>query len=904
MRQPSILSRLGAAVLAAAAIIGLGGFAPPDVRGRPLAGTQRSPLRSRGTLTSFVRSGPAARGTARQTPASTQETSKAIDALLAKSAEAQVRGEFAEMQQAAERALDLSRASGDPLRTARALLAIATSKFYQSKIVDAVPLLREGLPLAVAAGDRKLEARYYNGLGLNLRELGEHEEAVDYLRRGLELQRAEGDRLEQSRVLRNIAVLYWMLGDTERAGLNARQAHALAVQAGDVMFQKLTLETVAIQQLAADDPDASVETLNRALGLPPTPQAPLIDMEVLGNLAAAELARGRYDAAVATATRSLDVPQSSGYPFGRAVMYGIVGQSWYRLGRMDEALRWLMKARESWRTLGEAVHPTRALETELWIARVLRRQGEKRAALDIDLALLDGMDRALASTNVNDVSRATAATTAADLYTETIGLLLEQGRIEDGFDASERYHARSFLSTLAESRSGAARALTAGQRTREAALASRASGVQKQLWDPALPAPARASLTRDLAAIDDEFDALRREIRRSNPKYASVRYPALATAAELIAAQPRGSVLLSFVLGDEQSFAWAITGRGITAATLPARSALESQVGAYRRMIARRPSISGRAARRASIERAGRALYHTLIAPLAPAFAGATRAVIIPDGALHLLPFEALVPEGTGTRHRWWVEQVAISEAPSASALKTIDEARRVRPTLQLLAVGAPVYPESGTQGSASRETHMADSGLQLVALPFSRVELEGIASLYPARARRLYAGGAATEDAVKQAAPGGYRYVHFATHAYVNDVRPSRSGIVLDMNRKAKEDGVLQAGEVMALELNADLVTLSACSTGLGKVLRGEGILGLVQAFLYAGSRSVTASLWNVNDAATATLMREFYSGLRRELPRDAALRGAKLRLARSADPRLNDPYYWAPFVLVGSSK
>ena len=262
------------------------------------------------------------------------------------------------------------------------------------------------------------------------------------------------------------------------------------------------------------------------------------------------------------------------------------------------------------------------------------------------------------------------------------------------------------------------------------------------------------------------------------------------------------------------------------------------------------------------------------------------------------------MPEGTGTRHRWWVEQVAISEAPSASALKTIDEARRVRPTLQLLAVGAPVYPESGTQGSASRETHMADSGLQLVALPFSRVELEGIASLYPARARRLYAGGAATEDAVKQAAPGGYRYVHFATHAYVNDVRPSRSGIVLDMNRKAKEDGVLQAGEVMALELNADLVTLSACSTGLGKVLRGEGILGLVQAFLYAGSRSVTASLWNVNDAATATLMREFYSGLRRELPRDAALRGAKLRLARSADPRLNDPYYWAPFVLVGSSK
>jgi CHAT domain-containing protein len=198
----------------------------------------------------------------------------------------------------------------------------------------------------------------------------------------------------------------------------------------------------------------------------------------------------------------------------------------------------------------------------------------------------------------------------------------------------------------------------------------------------------------------------------------------------------------------------------------------------------------------------------------------------------------------------------------------------------------------------------LSDSGLELVALPFSRVELEGIAALYPAAARRLVVGAGATEDTVKRAALGGYRYLHFAAHAYVNDTRPGRSGIVLVMNPRAKEDGVLQASEVMTLDLNADLVTLSACSTGLGKMLRGEGILGLVQAFFYAGARSVTASLWNVNDAATATLMRGFYSGLRGNMPRDAALRRAKLRLARSADPHLNDPYYWAPFVLVGSVK
>src|SRR5207245_7738779 len=123
-----------------------------------------------------------------------------------------------------------------------------------------------------------------------------------------------------------------------------------------------------------------------------------------------------------------------------------------------------------------------------------------------------------------------------------------------------------------------------------------------------------------------------------------------------------------------------------------------------------------------------------------------------------------------------------------------------------------------------------------------------------------------------------------FASHGVIDETQPARSGILFSRDSHSTEDGVLQMGEIMRLKLNADLVALSACSTGLGKLVNGEGILGLTRAFFYAGARNVTVSLWNVNDSATATLMEHFYLGLRHGLPASEALRQAKLRLLHSS--------------------
>lgn len=142
---------------------------------------------------------------------------------------------------------------------------------------------------------------------------------------------------------------------------------------------------------------------------------------------------------------------------------------------------------------------------------------------------------------------------------------------------------------------------------------------------------------------------------------------------------------------------------------------------------------------------------------------------------------------------------------------------------------------------------------------------------------------------------------MHFAAHGIIDEAYPARSGIVLSAEQDSKEDGVLQTSEVMRLKLNADLVTLSACRSGLGKLLNGERVIGLTRAFLYAGADSVVMSLWNVNDVATASLMKSFYKTLQQGKSKDEALRQAKLELLRGQQRAWRHPYFWASFVLMG---
>jgi CHAT domain-containing protein len=287
-------------------------------------------------------------------------------------------------------------------------------------------------------------------------------------------------------------------------------------------------------------------------------------------------------------------------------------------------------------------------------------------------------------------------------------------------------------------------------------------------------------------------------------------------------------------------------------------------------------------------------LYDLLLKPAQAQLRGKTALVIAPDGALWELPFQSLL---TGT-NRYLLEECAISYAPSLTALRemTAQRKKRAAPRAgagELLAFG---NPSLGAEVAA--RASLVQRGGSFEPLPEAEREVNTLAQLYGATRSRVYVGAEAREDRAKIEG-GRYRVLHFATHAVLNDAAPLYSHLMLTPG-DGNEDGLLEAWELMEMDMRADLVVLSACETGRGRVGAGEGMIGLSWALFVAGSPAALVSQWKVESVSTTRLMLEFHRNLTRSgLPRARALQAAAKKMMRVAEHR--HPYYWAGFVLVG---
>ncbi len=425
------------------------------------------------------------------------------------------------------------------------------------------------------------------------------------------------------------------------------------------------------------------------------------------------------------------------------------------------------------------------------------------------------------------------------------------------------------------------------------------------------------------------------------------------------------SLLLEYALGDEGSFLWLVTQTSIQSFGLPKRAAIEeAAVRFYLSLTARNSHRKGetdeqRRKRLAQADgqypEAARTLSRMLLAPVASRL-GEKRLIVVTEGALQYLPFAALpVPEsdmetgrgGDGEKERNstnprvsrsarlrvnsepLVVDHEIVNLPSVSTLAVLRREMSGRaPAPKTIAVVAdPVFTEddlrvrhgagkdrrrSGTKAASALIADVQRSAIELGAvdanyriprLLFSRAEALGILSLVPADARLQALDFAASRDTATSAELGRYRIAHFATHALLNNSHPELSGIVLslvDQNGKP-QDGFLRLHDIYNLKLPADLVVLSACESGLGRDIRGEGMIGLTRGFMYAGAPRVVASLWKIDDRATAEFMTRFYAEMlgERHLPPAAALRAAQLEMWKKSNS--SNPYSWAAFTLQG---
>jgi CHAT domain-containing protein/Tfp pilus assembly protein PilF len=792
------------------------------------------------------------------------------------------------------------------------------------------------------------QARVLNRLGDLSRKLGAVGDAERYFQQALPLARAAGDPASVADVLNNSGLLLLATGRPEEAIVQLEGALPLAREVNSANVEGALLNNIGESYLRLGMYDRAIELMAGSLPVMARLNVPRRTARTYTMLAGAHFENGDREQAMAQIKRSLDIYRTAGDQAGYAVSLGLYARMLHASGETDQALTafadaWpqlqLTRSRvaeasllAAWGELDidradydaalkkldaaialarEIVSPYTETRGQYFRAVALQRQGKLPEALEVIQSVIGSVETMRGSIARSDLrtSYLAAVRSYYDLY---IDLLHQRGDAAAAFEVSERARARALLEGLAESAAkiekGVDPQLLAKERSVQRELNAketyRAQVVSK---DGADSAPAKA-VAADVEQLLAKWTAIRAQIRSSSPAYAALQQPQPISVKQLQESLlDASSTLVAYHLGASRSYAWVIDRDSVTVQPLPPMAELDKVARRYHEALSAEIDTLSAAERdkvTAVARAAGQRLAAVLWKPIEARITG-RRVLIVADRALHYVPFAAL-PASNGAPI---IANHEVVYLPSASVLATLRGASRPVSLNAATAVFAdPVFSKNDTRLAAARDaaapaqSRAGDGGIY-GRLRFSRREAEAITEVAPGAFQAL--DFSASKSALLAKDLRRYRVLHFATHGSLNTEHPELSGLVFSLvDRSGKPiDGFLRLHEIYNLDLDADLVVLSACRTALGREVHGEGLIGLTRGFMYAGASRVVSSVWNVDDRASALLMSRFYDAMRtKRLAPAAALRVAQLSLMN--DPRWSHPHYWAAFGLQGEWK
>ncbi|MCA1568080.1 MAG: CHAT domain-containing protein [Acidobacteria bacterium] len=840
-------------------------------------------------------------------------------------------------------ALELFRAEGDRHEEARTLNMLGGTADNLLKPQEAMAYYEEAIKGWEATGDLARKGNTQNNLGKLHDDFGEWQKALEYYDLALanydageavdEGQRATIREMRAS-TLYNIGYAYIIFGDFDKAQDYLRQSLARRETARG---HGMTRTQMAYAHVQAGEPRLALEQCQLALPLLESVKDPR-QAQTLTVMGMAYEALGEYQTALDKYQEALKLQQEDLQ--GQARTLTKMGDAYAALGRPDDALQKFARARELWHSFAEREGEALAL---FGAARVERKRGNHEVALKQTEAALELVEP-LRSNITNRQLRASYFATKVGYYELYIDLLMHGGEAQAvaAFEASERARARSLLDLLSDARigevAGADPSLTALVEKRRLLLLEMRATLRRRTEAIAEKKGAEvvAVLDRESQKLDVARDRLEAQVKSAHPRYAALMFPKPLGAAEVQRMLDADTLLLEFFLGEERSYVWALSAGGVSGHALPPRREIEAAARRLKELLSKGKPLPNEtaAARHARLKdatteywREAPAFSRMLLGPVASQLKG-KRLLVVADGELMYLPFGALpspesaAPQTSVTPTPLIARQLVVN-LPSASVLSALRQTTR-RSAAKSVAVFAdpvveaddpriqearrPAPLQSPNRRRAELAQAVRDIGedgdeTKLSRLPASLQEARNILSVAP-RGRHLEATGFdANREKATNPGLGRYSVVHFATHGILNEKHPELSGLVLslyDREGRFREDGFLRLSDIYSFSLPVDLVVLSACRTGLGKEVRGEGLIGLTRGFMYAGAPRVVASLWQVDDEATAQLMRLFYQKMFKEgMSAAEALKAAQVSL--SGEKRWNSPYYWAGFVLQG---
>jgi len=473
------------------------------------------------------------------------------------------------------------------------------------------------------------------------------------------------------------------------------------------------------------------------------------------------------------------------------------------------------------------------------------------------------------------------------------------------FFAAEKGKARSFLDNLEESQIDTSKKLSDEYEKKESEISNRISASIEKLSKRDNSSSSDMKLIeKELFQAEDEYTILLNQMLLEKVNISKVISPKPFNLNYL---QDRyldpKTVLIEYSLGEDKSFVFFISKNIFKVFELPPHGKIKDSIKGYLKILSdpsQEDYFRQKASRRLFLE------LFSQVEELIPA--DVTNLIIIPDGILYYLPFETLLSPSQDKLNgeNYLISKYAISYMPSASSLLFLDNKKINKPyPKELLLFGAPDYSKQSYSRQDDKENPMEmlyeiyeNQGYQFLPLPYSEKELIEISGYFPKEKMDIYLNKDANEKTIKQLFIEDYRVIHFACHSFLDETFPLRSALVLSLDENFKEDGFLKVREIYNLNLNSELVVLSACSTGQGKMEGSDGVLGLPRIFFYAGAKSVVSTLWGINDKSTVDFMNYFYQGLSEGESKAQALRMAKIRMIKS---KYSHPYYWGAFVLNG---
>ena len=818
-------------------------------------------------------------------------------------------GQFGEAETLMRQALEIAKELGS-LHTESELLRDLSELSHKKGDYDiALQQIEQSLVLAQKVGLRPLEGQILKNKGEAHQAKGEFNEAFDAYESALEI----ADSLEainaKAYALISIGSIYNQLGQYNRTTERYQEAFDIFDESGNLPGKAIALEAFGTAAEQRNKDDEALGFYEQALDIHKRVGNPERESAVLTNIGFLKSENDLPEARAAL-QRSLEIQDRIGIRSNKAntlVGLALVEQE---DSRLEEAFSLLQQALALHQELGDRPGEAAA---QFELASLYASQDQLSEALAAVNSAISQVESLRTSIRTDDL-RTSYFSTVQDYYQLKTDLLMKLDQPEAAFEANESARARTLTELLNEANVDIRKGVDPDLLSKEEALRSHLQQVEARR----ISVLSGQHTSTEEKALDTESDGLLQQldqviaqIRSNSPAYAELIAPQPLSFSEAQQVLDADTVLVQYALGEEQSYLW-IVGKGETQVyTLPGEQEIQDKAKIFRNTLTTKGSNQ-------EVKRAGDALM-TLILPERPEWLKGKRLLVVGDGMLSEIPFTAL-PLPDRTEYVPLLVEHEILSQPSITAIDVLRKQLINRPEQSdsIAVMADPVYRvedddrlssfiatranTKSVEGTVERSLRSLDFSA-ISRLPYTRQEAENIETLASLNniESTLALDFDANFDWLTDERLSQYGTIHLATHGFINPTNPQLSGVVLslvDKSGSSREDGLLRLHDIFNLNLPAKLVVLSACQTGIGENISGEGVIGLSRGFMYAGAERVAVSLWNVEDESTADLVALFYKYmLSDKLSPAAAMRAAQLKQWEAG----KTPHSWAAFTLQG---